>query len=271
MWPYIDVSWGCKTSLSTQYLCVELSDSWLKLFPLLAFPLHQDNPLVYWGWRNLFVQMELFLVVMIPRSNCHCCSLNKGFWMHFAGVIILGGGWIAERCELLIGHSYLFSAHCLGLGLLRTFTSVFFRCGLYCHLRDSEWRFHFSRLPLSGRSFNSGSPMCFLTCLLLTSSRASPSAAPVIWQNLSLWSDGSSSVLRTWGLILGHFFPTRVRDNLQLSQVPSIFTQRNVACLSWSSSRSVEDVFPNLPGDWAAGQLVPSCSFLLVDNHMSDC
>lgn len=123
----------------------------------VAFPLHQDNPLVYWGYRNLFVQMKLFLVVIIPRSNCHCCSLNKRFWMHFAGVIILGGGWIAEHCELLIDNSYLFSTHCvrLGLGLLRTFTSAFFCCGLYCHLHDSDWRFHFSRLPLSGRSFNS--------------------------------------------------------------------------------------------------------------------
>lgn len=113
--------------------------------------------------------------------------------------------------------------------------------------------------------------MCFLTCLLLASSRASPSSAPVIWQKHSLWSDSISSVLHTWVLILGHLFPTPVRDNLQLSQVPSIFTQRNVACLSWSSSWSVEDVFPNLPGDWAAGQLIPSCSFLLIDNHMSDC
>lgn len=113
--------------------------------------------------------------------------------------------------------------------------------------------------------------MCFLTCLLPASSRASPSSASVIWQNRSLWSDSISSVLRTCILILGHHFPTPVRDNLQLSQVPSIFPQRNIACLPWSSSWSVKDVPPTCQMTGQLVKLIPSCSFLLIENHMSDC
>lgn len=236
----------------------------------VAFPLHQDNLLVYWGCCNLFVKMKLFLVVIIPRSNCHCFSLNKRFWMRFADVIISGGCWIAEYCELLIDDSYLFSAHCvrLGLGLWGTFTSAFFCCGLYCHLHDSGWRFHFSRLPLSGRSFNSQVLRGVFSRLLLAPSRA------VHPQLLS--SDGAILCDLTVSLVCyGREFRFLAAFCIHLCVTTSNFPK--------FPPSSIKEMLPvyhgpvlgqrkrSSPTCQVTGQLIPSCSFLLIGNHVSDC
>lgn len=188
--------------------------------------------------------------------------------MNFAGVISLGGCWIAEHCELsLTANSYLFSAHRvrLGLGLLTTSTSLlsllwFVLPPTRLRLEISFFPPPFVRLALQ----LSGSLRHWHTCLL------APSRAvhhQLLSANRTIPCDLTvSSMLRMWVLILGCLLPTPCQPPMFPSSL-CLHSKKCYPCVMVHFMVSGRGLPQLARWPWAAGQLADPQLLILTHRH----